>query len=397
MLFYIIDLLKDWIGIHPRSVFMYTTTRMVLAALTSMLLAIFLAPRFIEWLAKIKMGQSPKEDRTQFLEELHKNKQFVPSMGGIYILFSILISFILYMDLSSIFSIILLFVTVSLGLIGWIDDYLKLKKKGGISARVKFSLQSLVAAVVAIYLLSPAVAEFVHAYAGFIPPVAKINPGEGERVLTLHEWSSIVYFPFIKQAVLSFSGWWIVIPFFGIMFVVTGTSNAVNLTDGLDGLASGCLILVSSTLALFAFVSNHVEIARYLNILYIEGAGEIAIFLCAVTGACLGFLWYNGYPAQVFMGDTGSLSLGGIIGVSAVLLKRELLLGIIGGVFVAEALSVIIQVLSFRYRNKQRVFLCAPLHHHFQYKGWPEAKVVLRFWIVGLILAMIGLASLRFQ
>jgi phospho-N-acetylmuramoyl-pentapeptide-transferase len=162
-------------------------------------------------------------------------------------------------------------------------------------------------------------------------------------------------------------------------------------------LAAGCLIIVASCLAFFAFVSNHLEIAHYLNILYIEGSGEIGIYLCALVGASLGFLWYNGHPAQVFMGDTGSLALGGVIGVSAVLLKRELLLGVIGGIFVVETLSVILQVLSYKFRNKKRIFLCAPLHHHFEYKGWAEPKVVIRFWIVALLLALLGIASLKFQ
>jgi phospho-N-acetylmuramoyl-pentapeptide-transferase len=179
--------------------------------------------------------------------------------------------------------------------------------------------------------------------------------------------------------------------------VITGSSNAANLTDGLDGLLAGCLVTAAGSLCLIAFVSNHVDIARYLNILYIEGSGEIAIYLCALIGASLGFLWYNSYPAQVFMGDTGSLTLGGILGVSAVLLRREFLLGIVGGIFVAEALSVILQVASYRLRNKKRIFLCAPLHHHFEYKGWPETKVVIRFWIMSLLFAIIGIASLKFQ
>jgi phospho-N-acetylmuramoyl-pentapeptide-transferase len=179
--------------------------------------------------------------------------------------------------------------------------------------------------------------------------------------------------------------------------VITGSSNAVNLTDGLDGLAAGCLVMVSLVLALFAFLSNHFDLARYLNILYIEGSGEIAVYMFVMAGACLGFLWYNGYPAQVFMGDTGSLALGGILGVSAVLLRREMILAIAGVIFVAEAMSVILQVLSYRYRNKKRIFLCAPLHHHFEYKGWPETKVVIRFWIIGLLFAIISVASLKLQ
>ena len=171
----------------------------------------------------------------------------------------------------------------------------------------------------------------------------------------------------------------------------------MNLTDGLDGLAAGCLIMVAGCLAFIAFISNNLDLARYLNILYIEGSGEIAIFLSALIGVCIGFLWYNGYPAQVIMGDTGSLALGGIIGVSAVLLKKEFLLALIGGVFVAETVSVMLQVASYKLRNKKRIFLCTPLHHHFEYKGWPETKIVLRFWIVGLLLAILGLASIKFQ
>ena len=182
-----------------------------------------------------------------------------------------------------------------------------------------------------------------------------------------------------------------------IMLVITGASNAVNLTDGLDGLATGTVMLSASAFALIAFVSNHLDLSRYLHILYIEGSSEIAIYLAALAGACLGFLWYNGHPAQVFMGDTGSLTMGAILGVSAVLLKRELLLGIIGGVFVIEALSVMLQVGSYKLRNKKRMFLCAPLHHHFEYKGWAETKVVVRFWIIGLLCAIIGIATLKFQ
>jgi phospho-N-acetylmuramoyl-pentapeptide-transferase len=179
--------------------------------------------------------------------------------------------------------------------------------------------------------------------------------------------------------------------------VITGSSNAVNLTDGLDGLASGCLIMVAGVLALIGFLSNNIEMSRYLNILYIEESGEIAIYMFALIGACLGFLWYNGHPAQVFMGDTGSLALGGIVGVSAILLRREVLFAIVGGIFVAETISVILQVGSYKLRNKKRIFLCTPLHHHFEYKGWPETKVVLRFWIISLILAIFGIASIKFQ
>jgi phospho-N-acetylmuramoyl-pentapeptide-transferase len=206
-----------------------------------------------------------------------------------------------------------------------------------------------------------------------------------------------VYLPFYKYPLLTVSG--LALGGLGLLFaiVITGSSNAVNLTDGLDGLAAGCVIMVAATLGAFAFVSNHTGVAEYLQILYIDGSGEVAVYMSAVAGACLGFLWYNGHPAQVFMGDTGSLALGGVIGIAAVLIRRELLLALIGGVFVMEALSVMIQVASFRFRQKKRVFLCAPIHHHFEYKGWHEVKVVLRFWIISLLLALAGVASLKFQ
>jgi phospho-N-acetylmuramoyl-pentapeptide-transferase len=205
------------------------------------------------------------------------------------------------------------------------------------------------------------------------------------------------YVPFYKDPIVKLSGALGIIAVLMTICVVTGSSNAVNLTDGLDGLAAGSVVMVSGVLALVAFLSNNLEMSRYLNILYIEGASEIAIFLCATMGACLGFLWFNGYPAQVFMGDTGSLALGGVLGVAAVLLRREVLLALVGGIFVAEALSVILQVGSYKLRDKKRIFLCAPLHHHFEYKGWPETKVVLRFWIIGLLLAVVGAVSLKIQ
>ncbi|MBM3198945.1 MAG: phospho-N-acetylmuramoyl-pentapeptide-transferase, partial [Chlamydiae bacterium] len=216
------------------------------------------------------------------------------------------------------------------------------------------------------------------------------------KTVALTEYSSRYYLPFLKEPVFIVTGSGIVIAFFLTFLVVTGSSNAVNLTDGLDGLASGCLIMVSAVLGFIGFLSNHLDLSCYLNILYIEGSGEIAIYLFSLVGACLGFLWFNGSPAQVFMGDTGSLALGAILGVSAVLLRREFLLALIGGVFIAETLSVIVQVAVYKLRKK-RVFLCAPLHHHFEYKGWPETKVVLRFWIISFLFCMLGLVSLKLQ
>lgn len=402
MIYLLMDYLRETHGAKLPMVFSYYSTRMMLAALTSLLISIFLGPVFIKKLYELKIGQSIRTEDCPLLGQLHHKKRDTPTMGGILILFSMVISLLLWMDLSHIFTLILLVTTLFLGVVGGWDDYLKLKYKNpkGLSGKKKLLCQILLGSFLAAYLLVPSFSQHLQMGEWFSPPIVKepsLVGGQASTSLTLQDYASRVYFPFIKDPLVTLSGIFIVLAFFFIIFVVTGTSNAANLTDGLDGLAAGCLLMVAICLAFIAFVSNHSVLASYLNILYIEGSGEIAIYLCAFAGACLGFLWYNGHPAQVFMGDTGSLALGGIIGVSAILLRREILLALIGGVFVAEALSVIIQVGSYKLRNKKRVFLIAPLHHHFEYKGWPETKVVVRFWIIGLILAIIGLASLKFQ
>jgi len=407
MILLLLDFLKE-LGVKTPTVFTYYSTRIVLAAVTSLLLSIFLGPYFIRKLYEMKIGQSIRQEDCPLLGKLHEKKQNTPTMGGILILFSMLVSLLLWMDLTHVFTLILFLTTLFLGFLGGRDDYLKLKYKNtkGLSAKGKLTFQLLLSLLVAGYLLWTPMSQALHHGEWFQPPVVKdhiiskshSNETEtGKDQLSLQDYASRLYLPFFKDPVLTFKGFSLILMAFFIFFVITGASNAANLTDGLDGLAAGCLMMVAGTFGLIAFVSNHIEFARYLNILYIEGSGEIAIYLSAMIGACLGFLWYNGHPAQVFMGDTGSLTLGGIIGVSAVLLRREFLLGIVGGIFVAEALSVILQVGSYRLRNKKRIFLCAPLHHHFEYKGWPETKVVIRFWIVGLLLALIGIASLKFQ
>lgn len=379
------------------SAFTYSSTRMMLAALTALLITIFLGPRCIKKLYELKTGQSIRVEDCPMLAQLHEKKKNTPTMGGILILFSIFLALMLWMDLSSVFTLIFLLTILGLGSIGAYDDYLKLKYKNskGLSGRKKLLAQVAFAAVIGIYGMVPGVAEKMQVNSEFTPPTAK---GFAQSAtLSTSEYMTQYYVPFYKDPVIQLSGGFIILGIIMTMIVITGSSNAVNLTDGLDGLAAGCVVLVAGVLALVAFFSNNIEISRYLNILYIEGAGEIAIFLSATMGACLGFLWYNGYPAQVFMGDTGSLALGGILGVAAVLLRREVLLALVGGVFVAEALSVILQVASYKFRDKKRIFLCAPLHHHFEYKGWPETKVVLRFWIIGLLLAVIGAISLKIQ
>jgi phospho-N-acetylmuramoyl-pentapeptide-transferase len=401
MILLLIHFLKEYAGIKTPAVFSYFSTRMMLAALTSLLLSIFLGPYFIRKLYELKIGQSIRKEECPLLGKLHEKKQNTPTMGGILILFSMLVSLILWMDLTHIFTLILLVTTLYLGFLGGRDDYLKLKYKDtkGMSAKSKLFFQLLLSLAIASYFLWTPMSDMLAYGEWFQPPIIKENVFSSPILhhVSLQEYASRLYLPFFKEPMITLGGISLVLMATLFFFVITGSSNAVNLTDGLDGLAAGSLIMVAGALAIIAFVSNHIDIAHYLNILYIEGSGEVAIYLCAMMGACLGFLWYNGHPAQVFMGDTGSLPLGGIIGVSAVLLKRELLLGLIGGIFVAEALSVILQVASYRLRNKKRIFLCAPLHHHFEYKGWPETKVVIRFWIIGLLLAMIGVASLKFQ
>lgn len=409
MILLIIHFLKKYAEIKTPAVFSYFSTRIMLAALTSLLLSIFLGPYFIRKLYELKIGQSIRKEECPLLGQLHEKKQNTPTMGGILILISMLISLFLWMDLTHVFTLILLVTTLFLGLLGGRDDYLKLKYKNtkGMSAKGKLLFQLMLSLAVAFYLLWTPFSQTIAHGQWFQPPIIKetviskeagtSTPSLIQHPISLKEYSSRLYIPFFKEPVLVVGGWAFLLMAIFTFFVITGSSNAANLTDGLDGLAAGSLIMVAGALGIIAFVSNNLDIASYLNILYIEGSGEIAIYLSAMIGACLGFLWYNGHPAQVFMGDIGSLTLGGIIGVSAVLLKRELLLGIVGGIFVAEALSVILQVASYRLRNKKRIFLCAPLHHHFEYKGWPETKVVIRFWIIGLLLAIIGVASLKFQ
>jgi phospho-N-acetylmuramoyl-pentapeptide-transferase len=381
--------------------FTYFSTRMILAAATALLLTIFLGPRFIKKLYELKIGQSIRSvEEVPLLAELHGKKKDTPTMGGILILFSMAISLLLWMDLRNVFTWILLLTTLVLGCLGGTDDYLKLRHKNskGLSAKKKMMIQIGFSCLVALYLVLPGFSQALAGKTFLRSPTAKEQVVEGKKIsvqtIAVQEYSRRFYFPFFKEAAFHLPS---LVAILFIIFVITGSSNAVNLTDGLDGLAAGCLVMVSIVLALFAFLSNHFDLARYLNILYIEGSGEIAVYLFAMAGAALGFLWYNGYPAQVFMGDTGSLALGGVLGVSSVLLRREVILALAGAIFVAEALSVILQVLSYRYRNKKRIFLCAPLHHHFEYKGWPETKVVIRFWIISLLFAIIAILSLKLQ
>jgi phospho-N-acetylmuramoyl-pentapeptide-transferase len=310
-------------------------------------------------------------------------------MGGLLFITTMVVSNFLWMDVANPYIFLFTFVLFSMGLIGFADDYLKMKTQKGLSAKVKFLSQFTLIFCVAGYLNSEWVCSSFNQVMGFSAPLLKGNGIEGP----ISSFMKFIYIPFCKHPFIISSSFGLM---FFTMFVLIGTANAVNLTDGLDGLATGCMLLVASVFAIIAFISNHANVASYLNILYIEGAGEIAIFLSSMIGALLGFLWFNGYPAQVFMGDTGSLALGGVIALTSIVLRREFLLSLVGGIFVIETASVILQILSFRLFGK-RIFNCSPIHHHFQIKGWHESKIVIRFWMIGLILALTGLLSIKIQ
>lgn len=394
MFLLLLDYLHAVLGWKIPFAFECLSTRMLFSAVTALLITVFLGPYFINMLSKWKVKQHIRSEEecplTPALANMHSKKKNTPTMGGILILFSMLLSLSLWMDLKSSFTLILLVTSLFLGLVGFLDDYLKIKHKSssGLKPKFKLLLQLIFASCVALYFFCPSLT-----INGFVKPVIK----EGVTIVNSLDYVSRIYVPFFKEPVFVLKDWLLIFAFLFIVLVIIGSSNAVNLTDGLDGLASGCLILVAAVLSLFAFLSSNIQIAHYLNILYIDSSGEIAVYLFALIGASLGFLWYNSSPAEIFMGDVGSLSLGGIIGVSSVLLGREILLALIGGIFVMEAVSVILQVISYRFFGGRRIFLCSPLHHHFEYKGWAETKVVMRFWIIGLLLAIVGVASLKFQ
>jgi len=342
------------------NVFRYITFRTFLAFLTAFLICWAFGPRFINRLVRKQIGQNVRDDGPQ----THKKKQGTPTMGGGLILLGVLAPVFMWVEIVNPLVIGCLFITLVFGLVGYADDYLKVSKKNskGLSGKLRLAIEFFVSAVVVAFLLN----------------VNAIHPE--------------VHVPFFKGVSINLS--WAYIAFASL--VIVGCANAVNLTDGLDGLAIAPVIISSATFGLFAYVAGHAQIAGYLQIPFIAGAGELAPVAAAFVAAGLGFLWYNSYPAQVFMGDIGSLSLGGFIGSMAVLTKNELLLILVGGVFVAEALSVIAQVASFKLTGK-RVLKMAPLHHHFELKGLAEPKVIVRFWIVSIILAVLSLATLKLR
>lgn len=361
MLIYLSEYLSQYIS--GFSVFSYITMRAIMSILTALILSFFIGPRVIRWLIRLKVGQSVRLDGPQ----THLVKTGTPTMGGVMILFSVAVAILLWGDLTNHYLVIVSLTMLGFGVIGFYDDYRKVayKDPNGMRSRTKYFWQSLIG--------------FASAYALFA-----MSQVPAEQYLLI---------PYMKDTFLYLGAWSIVLAY----FVIVGTSNAVNLTDGLDGLAIMPTVMISGALAIFAYVTGHVYFSAYLNIPYIPGVGELTIFCAALAGAGLGFLWFNAHPAQVFMGDVGSLSIGAALGVVAVAVKQELVLFIMGGIFVAETLSVILQVGSFKLRNGKRIFLMAPLHHHFEQKGWHESQVIVRFWIVTIFLVMIGLASLKIR
>jgi phospho-N-acetylmuramoyl-pentapeptide-transferase len=357
--------LTQWLAIDIRAfnVFNYITLRTLLAALTSLVISFIVGPTMIRKLAAYKIGQAVRDDGPQ----THLIKAGTPTMGGALILVSIAISTLLWADLGNRYVWVVLLTTLGFGAIGWVDDYRKVvyNNPKGLSAGAKFFWQSSIAITIASYLA-----------------LTSDSPAQTSMIV-----------PFFKQIVIPLG----VVGFVTLSyFVIVGTSNAVNLTDGLDGLAIMPTVMISSGLAIFAYVAGHAVFAKYLGIPYIPHAAELAVFCGAMAGAGLAFLWFNAYPAEVFMGDVGALALGAALGVVTVIVRQEIVLIIMGGVFVVETLSVMLQVTSFKLTGR-RLFRMAPLHHHFELKGWKENQVVVRFWIITMMLVLLGLSTLKLR
>jgi phospho-N-acetylmuramoyl-pentapeptide-transferase len=344
------------------NVFQYLTLRTILGVLTSLLIALIVGPFLIKRLSEYQIGQSVRDDGP----ESHLAKSGTPTMGGLLILVSIAVSTLCWADLTNRFVWVVLIVTLMFGVVGWVDDYRKVVKQDskGLPARYKYLWQSIIGITAAVFLYTNAQV-----------------PAETQLIV-----------PFVKVVNLDLGWLYIVLAY----FVIVGTSNAVNLTDGLDGLAILPTVMVAGALAIFAYTTGHSYFAKYLGIPFIPGVGEVAIFCGAMVGSGLGFLWFNTYPAQVFMGDIGALALGAALGVVAVAVRQELVLFIMGGVFVIETISVILQVGSYKLTGR-RIFHMAPLHHHYELKGWPEPRVIVRFWIITVVLVLVGLASLKIR
>jgi len=344
------------------NVFGYITLRAIMSALTALALSLLLGPAFIRRLVKKQVSQPIRE----LGPESHFSKAGTPTMGGALILFAIVLSTILWSDLGNRYVWTVVLVTLAFGVIGWIDDYKKLEQQNsdGLSARYKYLFQSIVGLTAAIYLFN-----------------TTQSPAETQLIV-----------PFFKDIIIPLGMGYVVVTY----FFIVGFSNAVNLTDGLDGLAIMPSVIIAAALGIFAYVAGNSVFSQYLQVPYIAGAGELAIFCGALAGAGLGFLWFNTYPAQVFMGDIGALAMGAALGLIAVIVRQELVFIVMAGVFVMETVSVILQVASFKLTGR-RIFKMAPIHHHFELKGWPEPRVIVRFWIISVILVLAGLATLKIR
>ena len=366
MMYFLHHLSDRFIGFN---VFLYVTFRAIAAAVTAFLVTLIFGNFIIRILIALKLGQPIRgAAEVRRLAELHGGKQGTPTMGGVLVIGSVFVSSLIWARLDNRFVWLVLFCMIYLGGLGFADDYLKVtkKKSDGISGRIKLVFQIALASIVtAVFLTSP----------------------------LLEVQARALYVPFVKTPVIANMGWFTFVFF---LLVIVGSSNAVNLTDGLDGLAIGCTITVAFAYALLAYAAGNFRIAEYLQVPFYPFAGELTVVCSALIGAGLGFLWFNCYPAKVFMGDTGSLAIGGMIGVVAICCKQELLLVVVGGVFVIEAVSVILQVMSFKLTGK-RIFVMSPLHHHFELTGWKENTVIVRFWILSIIFALLGLATLKLR
>jgi len=362
MLYYLFYPLRElWFGFN---VFKYITFRAAMASLTAFLLSLIFGPLIIKWLRQLSFGQNIRREYVESLYNLHKHKQGTPAMGGVLIILSITLSTVLWSDIANAYILVALAAFLWLGLVGFTDDYIKVVKKRnlGLTPKVKLLSQVLLGVLIAFYVMM------------FTPIPTTLS------------------IPFLKYSALNLGAFYILF----VILVMASASNAVNLTDGLDGLAIGCTIIAALTYSVLSYIAGNFKFANYLNIFYLPGSGELSVFCASMVGAGLGFLWFNSYPANVFMGDTGSLALGGGIGVVAIFIKKELLLFLVGGIFVIEALSVVSQVIWFK-ATKKRLFLMSPIHHHFQLLGWPESKITIRFWIIAIIMALFSLATLKLQ
>lgn len=404
MLYYLFEYLDQQFDLAGAGVFQYISFRSGVGIMLSLLITIFFGKRFIGILQKQQMGESIRDLGLEGQLE----KKGTPTMGGLIIISAIVIPTLLVAKLDNIYVILLLITTVWMGIIGFIDDYLKVKKKNkeGLSGKFKIVGQVVIGLIVGITMVTHddiLVRDFSNS-----DQVIETTVNGSEEFEDVK--STITTIPFVKNNEFNYK--WLLPDFLedytnvlyviAVIFIVTAVSNGANITDGLDGLAAGTSAIIGITLAILAYVSGNLIFADYLNIMYIPGSGELVIFCTAFVGACIGFLWYNSYPAQVFMGDTGSLSIGGVIAVLALVVRKELLIPVLCGIFVIENLSVIIQVSYFKYTKKKygegrRIFLMSPLHHHYQKKGVHETKIVTRFWTTGILLAILTLATLKLR